>query len=199
MDISLLGLLLEIDISNTVNDENLAVLRNGPLLGTNRSARQLCLDGSADARRLDLVGEFGSLCGVLSSTTGLLVTSSLLASVPVHSHRLFLLSSCGWWGCGAVGAQAWDTTNAALITPSSASGVSDVAFDKLALLFPAKVQSDVVGTASNDDEQTEQHRTETRSEALVVVAGSSPCWEAVVEEVVVAFAFGAAQDVGDYS
>lgn len=75
----------------------------------------------------------------------------------------------------------------------------DVAFDKLALLLPTKIQSDIVSTASDDDEQSEQHGAQTRSEALIVVAGSTPCWEAVIEEVVVACTLWATQDVGDYS
>ena len=47
-------------------------------------------------------------------------------------------------------------------------------------------------TSSNEDEETEKHGTETGSEALVVVSRTSPLGEAIVQEMIVAFALWAA-------
>jgi len=54
-----------------------------------------------------------------------------------------------------------------------------------------------VRRAAKHDQQAEQDGGETRSEALVVVACAAPEGEAVFEKVVVAVAFGAAEDGGD--
>lgn len=108
MNISFFGFLLEVDVSNAVDDEDLAVFGNGSLLGTNRAAGQLCFDRRADPRSLCFVGEFGSLDWILGGATSLLFACALLASVPVHGHWLFFLSSCWrrrrWCCCGAIDA-----------------------------------------------------------------------------------------------
>lgn len=54
-----------------------------------------------------------------------------------------------------------------------------------------------MSTTTENEEQTEQHGAQTRTESRVVVAGTLPQGEAILKEVVVTLAIRAAEDVGD--
>jgi hypothetical protein len=75
--------------------------------------------------------------------------------------------------------------------------VPDVAVEEFVLSAPADVQRSVVYGATGKDEQSNEHRAETWTEALIVVSSSAPLREAIAEEVIVALAFGATKDVGN--
>jgi hypothetical protein len=56
-----------------------------------------------------------------------------------------------------------------------------------------------VNTTTEEDEQTDHDGAETRAESLVVVASTTPFGEAVLEEVIVALALRATEDVCHYA
>ena len=190
------GALLKVDVADAIDYEDLAVLGDSALLCANRTAGKFSLDGSADSGVLCLFGKggfgrLGLLCGTLALTLG----STLLLSVPVHSLRFLLGRGLrDGSGCGVNAGNASD-----LVTPGDTAGLTDVALDKVAVLHPVHVEGDVVDTTTEEDEETDHDRAETRAESLVVVAGSAPFGEAVTEEVIVALALSTTKDVGDYA
>lgn len=56
-----------------------------------------------------------------------------------------------------------------------------------------------MNTTTKEDEQTDHDGAETRTESLVVVTGTTPFGEAILEEVIVALALRATEDVCDYA
>jgi hypothetical protein len=54
-------------------------------------------------------------------------------------------------------------------------------------------------TTSHADEEPNQNRTETRSEACVVVAGALPLGESIAQEMIIPLSARTSQDVGDYT
>lgn len=56
-----------------------------------------------------------------------------------------------------------------------------------------------MSTTTNENEQADQHRAESRSEARIVVPGTLPLGEAIAQEMIVAFSAGSSQDVGHYT
>jgi hypothetical protein len=75
--------------------------------------------------------------------------------------------------------------------------VSDVTIQELVLAAPADVERSVVDSATGKDKQPDEHRAETWAEAFVVVSSTAPLREAIAEEVIVALAFRATQEVGN--
>lgn len=50
---------------------------------------------------------------------------------------------------------------------------------------------------STQDEESNEHRTKARTEARVVVTGSSPSWKAILKKVVISFPPRSSQDIGN--
>lgn len=190
------GALLKVDVADAIDDEDLAILGDGALLCANGTAGKLRLDRSADSGVLCLFGKgsFGWL-GLLCSTLALTLGSTLLLSVPVHSLRFFL--GRGLRDGSGCGVNAGNTSD--LVTPGDTAGLANVALDKVAVFHPVHVEGNVVDTTTEEDEETDHDRAETRAKSLVVVAGSAPFGEAVTEEVIVALALSTTEDVGDYA
>jgi hypothetical protein len=196
VEFTLGGTLFKVDIANTIDNEDLAVLCNSALLCANRTASKLGLDRSADSRVLCLFGKSSSgglwlLCITLAVT----LSSALFLSVPVHGLRFFFGRGLGDGSrCGVNAGDASD-----LVTPSDTAGLTNVALDKVAVLHPVHVEGNVVDTTAEEDKETDHDGTETRTESLVVVTSTTPFRKAVAEEVIVALALRATEDVGDYA
>lgn len=200
MRLAFLGLLLEVYVANRVDDQDLAVLSDSALLCADGTAGQLGFDRSADALGLGLLSEprVVALSNAIASTLLLLSFHGALL-LPVPLHALFVVGSLRA-GSRAIGlpGNAVKTRDARnLVTPCCASGVRDEALDVLAVVAVVHVEGDIVDGTAEEEEQANDDGTEARTEALVVEASASPLGEAIVQEVVVAFPLGSAQDTDD--
>lgn len=188
--------LLKVDIADAIDNENLAVLSDSALLCANRTASEVGLVGSADSRVLCLLGNGSSgRLWLLCSTSAVTLGSALLLAVPVHGLRLFL--GRGFRNGGGCGVNAGNASD--LVTPGNATGLANVALDKVAVLHPVHVEGDVVDTTTEEDKEADHDRAETRAKSLVVVTSTTPFGEAVAEEVIVALALSTTKDVCDYA
>jgi hypothetical protein len=85
------GTLFKIDIADTIDNKNLAVLSDSALLCANRTTGKFGLDRSADSRVSCLFGDSSSDgLWLLCSTFVVTLSSTLLLSVPIHGLRFFL-------------------------------------------------------------------------------------------------------------
>src|SRR6202000_518949 len=91
VDLSFLRLFLQIDIANRVHDQDLAILRHNPLLGTPRPRDHLSLLRRADARR---ARSLGRLCALIALAV-LLCHLALLAAVHLDCSTV-LVNSLRW-------------------------------------------------------------------------------------------------------
>ena len=197
MKFTLLSTLLKVDVADTVDNEDFAILGDSALLCANRTAGEFGLDRSANTGILCLLDNSGSgRLWLLRSTLALTLSSTLLFSVPVHGLRFFLGRGFRNRGrCTGV-----DTGNALdLVAPSNATSLTNVALDKVAVLHPVHVEGNVVDTTTEEDKETDHDRAETRTESLVVVASTAPFGEAIAKEVIVALALSTTKDVCDYA
>ena len=200
VSLTFLGLLLKVYVANRVDDQDLAVLSDSALLCADRTAGQFSLDGSADALVLGLLSESG-VAVVLRSAIGsalplLLLHSTLLLPVPLHA-LLFIVGGLRA-GSGAIGLTSIKTRDRRhVVSPCCASGALDEALDVLAVVAVVHVEGDIVDGTAEEEEKTNDHGTKTRTVALVVEASASPLGEAIVQEVIVTFPLGTAQDVDD--
>lgn len=193
VDLALLILSLEVNITKGVNNKDLAILSNNSLASTSRSSSR----GRSSSSR----GSLSSTARLLSRTSsialGRLLLHTALSSVLGQRGSLFLVASgrgrCsrGWSG-SCVDARDVKTT-----TPGGVAGELDVALDKLLLSLPAHVQSEVVKTTTYNEEKANDNRAQAGAVSVVVVIGALPEREAIGEEVVVSVALGATEDVGD--
>ena len=197
--LAFLGLLLEVYVANRVDDQNLAVLSDGALLCTDRAAGQLSLDRSADTLVLGLLSESG-VAAVLRSAVGsalplLLLHSTLLLPVPLHAFFIVGSLRARSRAIGLAGVETRDVRN--VVSPCGASGTLDEALDVLAVVAVVHVKGNIVDSTAEEEEQTNDDGTEARAETLVVEASASPLGEAIVQEVIVTFPLGTAQDADD--
>jgi len=206
--IALLRLVFEEDIPDRVDDEDLAVLRDGALLCAHGPAGQLGFDGRADAfgasffrgARVFVAVAVAVGTSIAASLLLLPLHGALLLAVPLHALIVVgggLLAGRGSAGLACTPSQTRDVGQVTVVAPGHAAGVLHIALDELALADPAHVQGAVVHAAADEDEEAEQDAPQARAEALVVVPRAAPGGEAVVQEMVVAGALGAAQDVDD--
>lgn len=209
MDVPLLVLLLEVDVTEGVDDEDLAVLGHDSLLGARgpRSRRSLRHRRRAAAAACLLAGTSrAGAAGALPFLAGLparlLLLHAALLAVQGDGGLLLLLFVVGglglrrwWWRSGR--SNILQSRDGEVVAPGGVSRELDVALDELALAPPAHVQGDVVEAAAADEQAADEDGAEARAVAAVVVLGALPGGEAVLEEVVVAVAAGPAQDVGD--
>ncbi|EPE05823.1 hypothetical protein F503_08354 [Ophiostoma piceae UAMH 11346] len=205
LDLALRVHLLQVDVAQRVDNQDLAVLGRDPSLGARRTSRRLRSRGGRAA-----AGSTGTSNTAAAATAGgvtvlgrialgvALLHAALLA---VHSHLLLLSIAAGLLLGGrsgrGVGADGVQVHAGQLVAPGGLARIADVAVDKLALALPAHVQRQVVDGAADKDKEADHDRAEARAVAVVVVLGALPGREAVGQEVVVAVALGAAQDVGD--
>lgn len=193
MNLSLIILSLEVNVTKRVNNQDLAVLSNNTLAstsGANSGSR------SGISRLSRALGAADLLDGLSTvALLGLLVHATL--SSVLGQRGSFFLLALGRSGSRGRSRSSFDTGDVKTATPSSFTGKLDVALDKLGLTLPAHVEGKVVNTATNDEEQTNHNRAQAGSVAVVVVIGALPEREAIGEEMVVTVAFGATEDVGN--
>lgn len=135
MDLALLILSLEVNITKGVNNKDLAILSNNSLASTSRSSSR----GRSSSSR----GSLSSTARLLSRTSSIalsrLLLHTALSSVLGQRGGLFLVASgrrrCsrGWSG------SCVDARDVKTSTPSGVAGELDVALDKLLLSLPAHV------------------------------------------------------------
>lgn len=214
LNLTLLIDLLEIDVAERVDNEDLAVLGHHALLSTGRARRRLCRGGgraaAAGSARIGAGTETATngtaAADALTGRIALGITLLHTALLAVHCHVVLLRLV---FGRTRVGSSSTTTTQGRIGTninaevdttqlaaPGGVARVPNVAFDKLALALPAHVQGNVVRSAADKDKEAEQDGAEARPVTVVVVFGALPDGEAVGEKMVVAVAFGSAQDVG---
>ncbi len=190
VDVALLVLLLEKDVSLGVDDQDLAILGNDPL--PNASRRH-----GGVARRV--LGSIAALASLLGGGAAVLLALHLF-------HHASLLSVHGHGRAGLVvfrlghRSGRWfdiDARDTHVATLGGIAGKLDVALDKLALALPAHVQHHVVNCTAADEEQAKHDSAEAGAVAVVVVVGALPQREAIGEKVVVAVARGSLKDVGN--
>lgn len=216
--VPLVVLLLEVDVAEGVDDEDLAVLGDDSLLGARGARARRCLHGHgrrapapaglllADASRAGGAARaLPFLAGVLARL--LLLHPALLAVQGDGGLLLLLLLFVGgglrlrWRGLrrGRSGGGVVESRDGEVVAPGGVPRELDVALDELALAPPAHVQGDVVEAAAADEQAADEDGAEAGAVPAVVVLGALPGGEAVPEEVVVADAPRAAEDVGDDS
>jgi len=199
MGLAFLSLLLEVYVANRVDDQDLAVLGDSALLCSNGTAGQLGFDRSANTFVLGLLSEArvaAALSSAIASTLFLLLLhSTLLLPVPLHALLIVGSLRTGSRAIGLTSTKTRDVRN--VIAPRSASGVLDEALDILAVVAVVHVKGDIVDGTAEEEEQANDDGTETGTETFVVEASASPFGEAIVQEVVVTFPLGAAQDADD--
>lgn len=192
-NVSVLIFSLEVDITERVDDENLAVLCDDPL-----ACARWSRGGNSSFLRINLRGP-DHLAGLLHGglallASGLLFVHSSFSAVPGHrGGLLLLLGGRGWRGRGG----SFDIGNTKTSAPSSVSCKLDVAINKLLLALPAHVQDQVVHASADDEEQASQDRSQARAVPVVVVISALPQGEAVGEEVIISHATGPAENVGN--
>lgn len=180
--------LFEVDVSDRVDDEDLAVLCDHTLAGTGGAIGRRRSGGCP--RGLDALG---LLLGFI--LLGVLLLHASLA--PIHGlHGIGILAyrrrRRSRRPCGR-GIQAGDVE---VVAPRGAAGILDVPVDEGLLLLPVHAEEEQMPAAADRNEESQQHGEETRSEAGVVVAGALPLGEAVAQEVIVPLSARSAQDVG---
>lgn len=185
MDVALLILFLKIDITQGVDNKDLAILSNNPLalsrgtLGRIAGLRlALCL-AALPARGAAL---FALLLRLLHAS--LLPVHGLRRAILVRSRR-----GCRrrrGWHLGSRDARA---------TPCRLTGELDVALHKLGLTLPAHVEDDVVHAATAQQEHTNHDCSEARSVPVVVVIRALPQGEAIPQKVIIAIPLRPLQDV----
>jgi hypothetical protein len=191
---ALLGLFFQEDIADGIHNEHLTVLSNNTLLRALGSRSDFRLNGSADTSGTCRPYSLNFL-----ALLALLIHSTLLAAVPWYKliRRVFVLFFVLIPLLSVDSIDAGDTLNGSLIAPGGLACMPDVALNKLPATPPAHEQSKVVHAAAHDNKEAEQNGTETRAKSLVVVARAPPFWETVPQEVVVALALGALENIGN--
>ena len=174
-------------IANRIDNQRLSILSDDalPLAGASR-----LLGGSGGTR-----GTSAHTGSSLLILLVLLIHHTLLATVDSHGTSVTGFRGGRGRRCDRVDVR--NTTNTHFIAPGGSAGLANIAIHKLALALPAEDQRGVVSTTTENEEQTEQHGAQTRTESRVVVAGTLPQGEAILKEVVVTLAIRAAEDVGD--
>lgn len=186
--LALLVLFFQEDVADGVHNKNLAILGNDTLPLPNGGGGGLSGCGGARPTR-GCPRTFSALLAVLFVHHPLLTTG--------HGNGTALVGiRSGSRGSGDR-VDARDTTNTQLVTPSSPTSLTNVPIDELSLALPAQDQGPIVGSTTEDQKQAHQHRSQTGTEARVVVSGALPQREAILQEVIVALAAGATQDIGD--
>jgi hypothetical protein len=192
---AILGLLLQEDIADGIDDQNLAVLCNNALLSALRARNDFGLDRCADATGACLLHSLDLL--VLDA---LLLHGALLATVPWD--KLFIVR--GVFGLsrlsrssnrGSVG--TGDALDGSFVTPGGLARMADVSLDKLSAALMCHEKGKVVHSTAHDDQHAKENRAEAWAEAGVVVARAPPCGEAIAQEMVVSLTLGALEDVGN--
>lgn len=183
---TILVLFFKVDVTDRVNNENLAILGHDPLTGGSwRSGR---VAGNAGA--LGLAGLLASNASILLLGLSLLEASLL----PVHGLRraiLFIIF------LDSGDRSRLKNRDDKTLAPGGLACILDVAAHKLLLAFPAHVKDEVVDRAASHEEDAKDGSAQAGAVAVVVVVGALPEREAVVEEMIVAVALGALEDVDD--
>lgn len=190
--------LLQIHVAKGIHDQNLAVLGHDPLLRA-AGAGSLSLRHGRRASA-SLLGGTGSAAGLASALLGGLLTRSLLLHptlLAVHRHRGLVIVGGGRRRRGRCGRRGIDAGDPQVAAPGGLARERDVAANELALPLPAHVQGEVVEAAAAHKKHTDEHGAQPRPVPAVVVLGALPHGEAVGDEVVVARAARAPQDVRD--
>lgn len=190
MSLAIFISLLEIDVTNRVNNQDFAILSNNSLPRPSCSnRRRRCRRGF---RSLDALGLLLELVFL-----GILLLHPPLSPV----HRLphgFPIISRGNRRSGSPSSpiQTWYTQ---IITPSSMPGELDIPSHELLLSLPAHIKRKPMSASTNEDEQPSQNRAQPRSEACIVITSPFPLRKSIAQEMVVALPARSSQDVGHYA
>jgi len=192
----LLSLFLQEDVALRVYNKHLAVLRHNALFPANRTGRRFAFNRSADAGTANLLLGNSFLSALLA---GLALLHALLAAIHgarelIRRSGIAIVLSRSIWKASC---ECADTLNTRVIAPGSPASVADVPTDELLAPLPAHDESEVVHAASANDEEAQENRAQTWAETRIVVPCALPLGEPVPEEVIVAFARWALEDLGD--
>lgn len=197
MHFAFLVLLLQVDTTERVDNEDLAILSNNPLPGTGGRGRGVtgCAGTDTGARTLSLASLLASPATLLLLRLPLLHATLL----PVQRLRRAVLILSSSSGSGSRRRRRVDPGDPSgqRAAPGGLARKLDVPLDELLLLLPAHVQDQVVHGAAAHEERAQHGGAQARAVPVVVVVGALPEGEAVRQEVVVAVPQRPAQDVGD--
>jgi hypothetical protein len=192
---AILGLLLEEDIAYRVDDQHFAILTHDASLSALGTGDEFCFLGRADISSASFLGNGGFLA-VLALV---LLPGTRLLAIPRNElgFLLFLFAVVKLLRVdrSSSGINARDALNGRLVAPSGLTCVANVALNEGPALLPAHVQSKVVDTTTDNNQNTEENRAEARTEAIVVVARALPGRKAIPQEVVVALTLRTLEDV----